>query len=142
MMVLLPIKQKYCDLIFEGSKRFEFRKRLPLGLKKGDEVAIYCGSPTSAVVGYFKVAEVVSDAPWKVWYETQKHAGMRYWDFTRYFLTSERANAIKIGQLYEIPGFLSLAELRGSSTAPQSFVYLTKEQAQKVRDLAYRVEFI
>ena len=58
MMILLSIKQVYCDLILNGTKRFEFRKSLPNGLRKGDEVAIYCTRPVSRVVAYFRIADI------------------------------------------------------------------------------------
>ena len=55
MMVLLSVRKNYCDLILKGVKQFEFRKRLPNQLQKGDQIALYCTRPISRVVAYVNV---------------------------------------------------------------------------------------
>ena len=77
MMILLSIKQVYCDLILKGTKRFEFRKKLPNGLKKGDEVAIYCTRPVSKVIAYFRVSDVIQTTRQSLWRQTRLAARAR-----------------------------------------------------------------
>ncbi len=56
MNVILPIHKQYSDRIFDGSKPYEFRNRVPK-IQKGDKVFVYetkkngCGM----IVGYFIV---------------------------------------------------------------------------------------
>ncbi len=133
MMILLSIKQVYCDLILNGTKRFEFRKRLPKGLKSGDEVAIYCTRPVSKVVAYFRIADVIRTTRESLWQRTRLAAGIDYVTFMRYFSATQQASAIKIGKLYVLNMPLSLVRLRGKSTPPQSFLYLTDSQSKNVR---------
>lgn len=133
MMILLSIKQVYCDLILNGTKRFEFRKKLPNGLQKGDEVAIYCTRPISRVVAYFTIADVIRSTRQTLWRKSRFEAGIDYKTFSRYFSCVQQANAIKIGKLCILKRPLSLRRLRGSETPPQSFLYLTDSQSKKVR---------
>lgn len=135
-MILLSIKQVYCDLILNGSKRFEFRRRLPNGLQRGDEVAIYCTRPVSKVVAYFRIADVIQTSRQSLWRQTRLAAGINYKTFMHYFGVGRQANAIKIGKLYMLNNPLSLGRLRRSKTPPQSFLYLTDSQSAKVRERA------
>lgn len=136
MMILLSIKQVYCDMILNGTKRFEFRKRLPNGLLKGDEVAIYCTRPVSRVVAYFRIADVIQATRHSLWMQTHHAAGINYEVFMRYFNTVQQANAIKIGKIHVLNPPLSLVRLRRNRAPPQSFLYLTESQAEKVRENA------
>jgi predicted transcriptional regulator len=133
MMILLSIKQIYCDLILNGAKRFEFRKRLPNGLQRGDEVAIYCTRPVSRVIAYFRIADVIQATRQSLWRQTRLAAGINYETFMRYFSTTQQANAIQIGDLHVLNTPLSLVRLRRNKTPPQSFLYLTESQSAKVR---------
>jgi predicted transcriptional regulator len=133
MMILLSIKQIYCDLILNGAKRFEFRKRLPNGLQRGDEVAIYCTRPVSRVIAYFRIADVIQATRQSLWRQTRLAAGINYETFMRYFGATQQANAIKIGDLHVLNTPLSLVRLRRNKTPPQSFLYLTESQSAKVR---------
>ncbi len=133
MMILLSIKQVYCDLILNGTKRFEFRKRLPNGLQRGDEVAIYCTRPVSRVIAYFRIADVIQATRQSLWRPTRLAAGINYETFMRYFSTTQQANAIQIGDLHVLNTPLSLVRLRRNKTPPQSFLYLTESQSAKVR---------
>ena len=136
MMILLSIKQVYCELILNGTKRFEFRKRLPNGLHKGDEVAIYCTRPVSRVVAFFRIADVIQATRQSLWRQTRHAAGISYEAFMRYFIATQQANAIKIGKLNVLNTPLSLVRLRRNKTPPQSFLYLTESQSEMVRENA------
>lgn len=133
MMVLLSVKKKYCDLIMQGTKQFEFRKRLPGGLQKGDQVALYCTQPTSMVVAYVDVADVIQATPQTLWKRTSFAAGITHKYFSEYFDASHSANAIQIGEIHKLKKPLSLLSIRGNATPPQSFLYLSDEEAAKVR---------
>ena len=140
MMVLLSIKKKYCDLILQGTKLFEFRKRLPSGLRKGDQIALYCSQPTSKVVAYVDVADVIQTTPYKLWMMTSFAGGIAHNDFSEYFYGFRIANAIQIGTIHKLNHPLSLAEIRGRDAPPQSFLYLSDEEASKVKAHAFVVK--
>lgn len=140
MMVLLSVKKKYCDLILQGTKQFEFRKRLPNALQKGDQIALYCTQPTSMVVAYVDVADVIQSTPQTLWKRTSFAAGIDHKYFSEYFDVSYLANAIQIGNIHKLKKPLSLSSLRGNATPPQSFLYLSDEEAARVRENALIVK--
>lgn len=133
MMILLSVKKIYCDLILQGTKQYEFRKRLPNRLQKGDQIALYCTQPTSKVVAYVDVTDVIQSTPHKLWKRTSFSSGIDYTHFSKYFANSQCANAIQIGTIHELKQPLSLTSIRGNRKPPQSFLYLTEEEALRVR---------
>lgn len=58
MNVILSIKPCFCKLIFEGVKRYEYRKRV---FKRNDvdKVYVYASKPICKVIGYFTVGGIV-----------------------------------------------------------------------------------
>ncbi|MCF5914850.1 ASCH domain-containing protein [Aeromonas veronii] len=123
MKVLLSIKPEYVEKIFDGTKKFEFRKNLFKrdGIKS---VVIYSTMPVGRVVGEFDVSELIADLPEIVWEKTRTYAGIDKKFFDSYYDNRQRAVAIGIGDVrrYEQP--LPLVELGIGSTPPQSYRYL------------------
>ncbi|MFQ2192789.1 MULTISPECIES: ASCH domain-containing protein [Aeromonas] len=123
MKVLLSIKPEYVEKIFDGTKKFEFRKNLFKrdGIKS---VVIYSTMPVGRVVGEFDVSELIADLPEVVWEKTRSYAGIDKKFFDSYYDNRQRAVAIGIGDVrrYEQP--LPLVELGIGSTPPQSYRYL------------------
>ncbi len=119
---LLSIKPQYAEAIFDGRKRFEFRRTI--FRKPVDTVVVYVTSPTCLVAGEFEVAEIVSDSVGEdLWRRTSKHAGIDRECFFDYFEGCELGYAISIGcvRRYKKPLDLSL---NFGIRAPQSFVYI------------------
>ena len=137
MMVLLSVKKNYCDLILQGVKQFEFRKRLPNGLKKGDQIALYCTQPTSKVVAYIDVVDIVHAAPHNLWKKTSFAGGIDYKHYSEYFTDVQQGNAIQIGDVHKLREPLPLSAIRGNECPPQSFLYLSDEESAKVRSHAF-----
>lgn len=133
MMILLPIHRRYLDRICAGEKLFEFRKRVPVGLKRGDELAIYCTKPTCSIVAYAEIGGVLEDSPARLWERTSFAAGIEEQAFKSYFGKAQKAYGIIISKIHELKRPISMAALRGRSFAPQSFIYLTDVQAEKVK---------
>ncbi|AUV12690.1 MULTISPECIES: ASCH domain-containing protein [Aeromonas] len=123
MKVLLSIKPEYVEKIFDGTKKFEFRKNLFKrdGIKS---VVIYSTMPVGRVVGEFDVSELIADLPEIVWEKTHSYAGIDKKFFDSYYDNRQRAVAIGIGNVrrYEQP--MPLVELGIGSTPPQSYRYL------------------
>lgn len=69
MKVLLAIKEEFASKIFEGTKRYEFRKSI---FKKPGvtSVVMYVTAPVGKVVGEFEIGEVLSDRPDALWGQT------------------------------------------------------------------------
>ena len=131
-MILLPIHPEFVEKIRSGEKRFEFRTRVPSGIGDDPLVAVYATAPAGAVVGYFLAAGVLSLPPTALWERTKGAAGISRERFRAYFRGRAAAHALEVGEWREFVRPLSVEELRGSPTPPQSFAILSAEQRRRV----------
>ncbi len=122
MRVLLSIKPEFALKIFDGSKRYEYRRAI---FKKPEvsEVIVYASNPIKRVIGEFKIGEILHDEPQVLWEKTRDHAGITKKKFLEYFGERTKGYAIKIDEtrMYSTP--ISLKELM-VLCPPQSFMYL------------------
>jgi predicted transcriptional regulator len=121
--VLLPIKPEYAERIFNGSKQFEFRRRI-FRNPSVQKVVVYVTAPVSRVVGEFEIEGILELEIERLWEETKEESGIPQDRFETYFCGRQIGYAIKIGRTrtYKTP-----LELRASfnlKRAPQSFVYV------------------
>ena len=119
--ILISIKPQYVERIFNGSKKYEYRRRLPKD--NIDKIVIYCTTPVKAVIGEVSVIKTISDTPGKLWGQTKDFAGISKEKYFEYFRYKEKANCYVLGNYvkYEHPRKL---EDFGINVAPQSWVYL------------------
>lgn len=122
MKVLLSIKPQFAIKIFDGTKKFEFRKTV-FKNSNINTVIVYASSPMQKVIGEFTIDEIMEEEPETLWEMTQKHSGISKEFFDEYFLNRDRAFAIKVKDIirYKEPKELIDFDL---SFAPQSYVYL------------------
>ncbi len=122
MKVLLSIKPQYAFKIFDGSKKFEFRKVI---FKNPNikTVVVYASSPVQKVIGEFEIEDILSFNPKAIWEMTKKYSGISEDFFYEYFADRTVAHAIKIKNTkrYLVP--LNLRE-DFNVLPPQSYVYL------------------
>ena len=119
--ILLSIKPEYVAKIFDHTKQYEFRKKMPR--KPVKKVVVYSTDPEQRVVGEFEVLEIIKMKPSPLWETTKREAGITRAKYREYFHGCEMACAFKIGNtlLYETPKNLNDY---GIYSAPQSFNYL------------------
>ena len=122
MKVLLSIKPKFADRIFNGSKKYEFRKAI---FKNPDikTVVVYASSPVQRVIGEFEVESILCDTPESLWGMTKEYSGISEEFFFDYFHQREQAFAIKVKKpkLYKKPLCLQATY---NTVPPQSFRYV------------------
>lgn len=122
MRVLLSIKPEFAFKIFEGEKKFEFRKVI---FKKPDIkiVVVYASSPIQQVIGEFEIDNILTLHPNNLWEITEQYSGISEDFFHTYFADRKIGHAIKIKNVkkYKIP--LDLKE-NFNVVPPQSYVYL------------------
>ncbi|CAM4501495.1 ASCH domain-containing protein [Paenibacillus typhae] len=123
MKVLLSIKPEYVEKIFNGEKKYEYRK--VIFKKNVDTIVVYSTMPEGLIVGEFKVDTILFDSPELIWNETKKFAGVSAKFFKEYFANRHEGYAIKIIDpvRYEKPIDPKLEF--DSFYAPQSFCYIT-----------------
>lgn len=122
MKVLLSIKPEFAELIFAGTKKFEFRKVI-FKDRRVKTVVVYASYPTQKVIGEFKIESILDDEPARLWRETKQQAGINEEYFFGYFANKEVAYAIKVKSVKRYRKALCLRRDFNLSP-PQSFMYL------------------
>ncbi|MDD5773108.1 MAG: ASCH domain-containing protein [bacterium] len=122
MRVLLSIKPEYASKIFEGTKKFEFRKII---FKNPNikTVVVYASSPVQQVIGEFEIEDIISLTPDMLWKKTKKYSGISEDFFFEYFTDRNVAHAIKIGDNKKYVKPLCIRQDFNASP-PQSYMYL------------------
>lgn len=122
MKVLLSIKPEYAFKIFDGTKKFEFRKVI---FKNPNikTVIVYASSPVQKVIGEFEIDDIFSFDPDSLWKKTKKYSGISEDFFYQYFADREIAHAIKIKKTKKYKKPLCIKE-DFNVIPPQSYVYL------------------
>ena len=122
MRVLLSIKPEFAQRIFEGTKRYEYRRSI---FRNGEvsKVLVYASDPIKKVIGEFEIGGILHDEPQALWAKTKTHAGISKEKFLRYFANKAKGYAIEVKttHLYDYP--LPLDSFMVTSP-PQSFMYL------------------
>lgn len=72
--ILLSIKPKYSKLIFDGSKKFEFRKII--AKKEVDKILVYSSSLDKIIVGGAYVTGIISMKKVDLWELTKQYVGI------------------------------------------------------------------
>lgn len=125
MKVLLSIKPEFAFKIFDGEKKYEFRKVI---FKNPDirTVVVYASSPVQQVIGEFEIDGILSSSPDEIWELTKKYSGISEMYFHEYFENRLVAHAIKIKNTKRYKKPMSLKE-DFNVLPPQSYLYLNEE---------------
>jgi len=95
MKVVLSIKPEFAFKIFDGTKKFEFRKSI-FKNENIKSVIVYASSPVQQVIGEFEIDEVLNYDLSTLWDLTQEHSGISEEFYYDYFANKEQGFAIKI----------------------------------------------
>ena len=122
MKVLLSIKPEFAAKVFDGTKKYEFRRTI-FKNKAVTTVIVYASSPIQKVIGEFSIDEIISADVEKLWKKTKRHAGISKEYFLKYFFDKAQGHAIKIKDtiLYKKPKCIKQDY---DLHPPQSFIYL------------------
>lgn len=121
--VLLSIKPEFAERIFQGSKRYEFRKVL-FKKRNIDKVIVYASAPISKVIGEFEIDNILEHEVEELWEITKRYSGIPKEYYDMYFNGRKFGYAIKIRNsvLYDKP--LELQKHFEVKVPPQSFMYV------------------
>ncbi|WP_337043762.1 ASCH domain-containing protein [Emticicia sp. 17c] len=123
MKVLLSIKPEYANRIFDGSKKFEFRKSI-FKNKNVDKIVVYASSPMQKVIGEFEIKRILLNDLDSLWEKTEKYAGISKAYFDSYFINKKIGYAIEVKSIIKYDEPLCLKNDLQIKTPPQSFMYL------------------
>ena len=95
MKVVLSIKPEYAFKIFDGTKKFEFRRSI-FKNQNVKSIIVYASSPIQKVIGEFEIEEVLNNDLATLWELTQDFSGISKEYFYNYFTKKKQGFAIKI----------------------------------------------
>lgn len=125
MKVVLSIKPEFANKIFDGSKKFEFRKSI-FKNENIKTILVYSSSPVQKVIGEFRIEKIIKHDLETLWDLTKEYSGITEEYFYEYFADKEHGFAIKIKTKtkYRIPKCLKEDY---NLSPPQSFAYWTNQ---------------
>lgn len=122
MKVVLSIKPEFANKIFDGSKKFEFRKAI-FKNKNVKSIIVYSSSPVQKVIGEFEIGKIFNNDLDTLWELTSEFSGITEDFFYEYFSKKEKGFAIQIKNKikYKVPKCL---KTDFNLNPPQSFAYV------------------
>ena len=95
MKVVLSIKPEFAFKIFDGSKRFEFRRSI-FKNKNVKTIIVYASSPVQKVIGEFEIGKIYNEDLKTLWNRTRDYSGISEEYFYAYFAGKEKGFAIEV----------------------------------------------
>jgi predicted transcriptional regulator len=123
MRVLLSIKPEHVENIFNGTKTYEFRRRM-FTRRDIKAVVIYSTMPVGKIVGEFDIERILSAPPNDLWKLTAAGSGITRSYYDAYFEGRERAFALAIGAVRVYDVAVSPKEIAADFKPPQSYMYV------------------
>ncbi len=122
MKVILSIKPEFAFKIFDGTKRYEFRRSL-FKNKDVKSVVVYASAPVSKVIGEFEIDRILYDDLDSLWADTKKESGISKEYYYQYFTGKNRGYAIRVKRIRKYDKHLCIRKEYGLNP-PQSFAYV------------------
>lgn len=122
MKIILSIKPEFAEKIFEGTKKYEFRRTLFKNTQvKG--VVVYASAPISKIIGEFEIETVLHQELDSLWDDTGEYSGITKDYYQQYFDGKQTGYAIKVKKTRKYKEPICIKEAFGVK-APQSFAYV------------------
>jgi len=125
MKVLLSIKPEYANSILDGTKRYEFRRRIHRN-SHVHTVVIYATKPIGKVVGEFSIKHVHSESPNQLWERTKNYSGISKRLFFKYFQGRDVGHAIEVNHVRRYHEPMLIEDFLPSGIPPQSYAYINE----------------
>ncbi len=120
-IALLSIHPNYVELIRNGVKRVEFRRRT--FARTISHIVIYSTAPVQRLTGFCEIEQVVTGAPTTLWSSYGHVGGITREALLKYLTGLNTAVAIIIKNFIPLPKWPALPEIN-IKRPPQSFQYL------------------
>ena len=122
MKVVLSIKPEFANKIFDGSKKFEFRKSI-FKNKEVQSIIVYASSPVQKVIGEFEIGKIYHQDLETLWNTTKDYSGISKEYFDKYFVNKEKGFAIQVKKMKKYKKEKCLRK-DFNLHPPQSFAYI------------------
>lgn len=124
--VLISVKPQFSQLIANGKKTVELRKKVPANLS-GRKVFIYSTSPEAKIIGFFEANAVESLPIADLWERVRASAGIKKKDFFSYYAEKEEGYAIFFHKFIQLDTPVTLEDIRERNPGfvpPQNYHYI------------------
>ncbi|WP_109373739.1 hypothetical protein [Proteus genomosp. 6] len=124
--IIISIKPKYVQKIYDGNKVIELRKSIGLSFKQNNKMYIYSSSPKKAIAGhaYIDKIEQVSKDEIKQYYLDK--IAISNEELENYLTNGKKGIMIWLKNIVEYQKPITLAKLKETGfTAPQSYCYVS-----------------
>lgn len=132
---LLSIREQYATAIFDGRKRYEFRRRAPR-ITKLTTFFVYVPGPRKELAGQVVVDSVLSHPPPKLWTLTHERGGIERDAFDDYFKGKKTAHALRIRSKRKFSKPIPLDTMRkivpGGFYPPQYLLWLEEDACPRI----------
>lgn len=129
-IAVMSIHPKFAKAIFDGRKKYEFRKcRIDPSVS---HVLVYATSPTQRVIGVFEVGGIVEGSPRSLWERYADVSGIPSSEYRDYYSGSKKAYAIAVKAPVLLEHPVALKEVSPGLCAPQSFCYCSSKSAERL----------
>jgi predicted transcriptional regulator len=124
--ILISVKPEYVDLIFQGIKTIELRRRFCDSVTAGTKIFIYSTSPIKKLVGFAIVKSVIKTNIKKLWQIAGKESCVNYDYFCNYFNGIEYGYGIELEKPVLLKQQIGLTQLRAKKyMPPQSYMFVS-----------------
>lgn len=126
--LLVSIHSHYAELILDGVKQVELRRRFDIGAT-GSRLLIYATLPTAAVIGHARIERIECLNVEEIWQKYGAAASISEDAFSRYFDGVETGCVLVLEKAERFSRPVPLSEMRAHHriTPPQSYVFLKDE---------------
>jgi len=135
--ILLSVKPKYAQKIFNGEKNIELRRIKPKRMRTGSLVVVYASSPIKMILGIFCVSRIETIDLKNLNSSIPNRACVSNEEAKEYFSGKDEGYAIHIGSRWLIKNkmkrFLYVKNIINSP--PQSFRYINIEDLDLTGEL-------
>jgi predicted transcriptional regulator len=123
--LLLSAKPRWASKLVDGKKTVEFRRRGPGRNAIGKPLLIYASAPSSQLIGFGVIKDVVRADPLELWRRYAEEGGIEEDEFRAYFSGASRGDALIVNcsRLPHCIG-LNLLRTRYRVRPPQSWSWL------------------
>ena len=118
--IILSIHPRHVEKILTGEKKYEYRKRIPDGVRY---IIVYATYPVKKIMALIEVESVLQNTPSFIWLMTKEYAGISHQFFLKYFENKTVSYAVKFKHVFKVEPSLPI-DIFGYSNGPQSYIYL------------------
>lgn len=125
--IMISIQPKYAEKIFSGEKTVELRRVSPK-VEPGTLAIVYVSSPVKAVLGAFRISEVIQLPVNELWNRVKDKAGVSELEFWTYYKGKKVGAVIYFDDVWQLDNPIRLSNIRDmwkDFRPPQSYRYVS-----------------